>query len=118
MLRARRLLPLTCAAILAVPGAAWAGGAGDDQYQDPFEDPAPQEQQQAEPQPEQAPQADPAPSTTPAPQAQAGAGTSAPSAAPALPRTGDDAWLIALGGGTLVLAGLALRRGTADGALD
>jgi LPXTG-motif cell wall-anchored protein len=118
--RVRRILPLTCAAVLALPGAAWAGGAGDDQYQDPFEDPAPAEQQQPQAQPEQqaAPQAGQAPSATPAPQASSGAAAGVQSAAPALPRTGQDAWLAALGGGTLVLAGLALRRRTADGAPD
>ena len=110
MIRARRLLPLTCALALAFPASALAGGAGDDQYQDPFGDdepaqtqtaPAPQESAPAQ---EAAPQADsaaPAPSVTPA--------------APALPRTGADAGLIAAGGGVLLVAGLALRRRTADG---
>ena len=30
------LLTLLCAALLAVPGAAYAQSAGDDQYADPF----------------------------------------------------------------------------------
>jgi LPXTG-motif cell wall-anchored protein len=99
---------LSCAALLAVPASAVAGGAGDDQYQDPFADPAPQAEAPAQQQQEQAPAAAP---ETPAPQAQA-----APAASgTALPRTGTDAGLTALGGGALLLAGLALRRRTADG---
>ncbi|MFP5394498.1 MAG: LPXTG cell wall anchor domain-containing protein [Gammaproteobacteria bacterium] len=43
------------------------------------------------------------------------AATSATSA-PALPRTGTDAAITALGGGALLLAGLGLRRRTADAA--
>jgi LPXTG-motif cell wall-anchored protein len=90
--RARRLLPLTCALALAFPASALAGGAGDDQYQDPAQEAAPQADSGA---------AAPAPSVTPA--------------APALPRTGADAGLLAAGGGVLLAAGLALRRRTADG---
>jgi LPXTG-motif cell wall-anchored protein len=96
--------------VLALPGSALAGGAGDDQYQDPFEDPP------AESAPEST---TPEPEAAPAPQsdAQAAPAQAAPStqaAAPTLPRTGAEAGLTALGGGVLVLAGLALRRRTAD----
>lgn len=111
MIRARRLLPLTCALALAFPASALAGGAGDDQYQDPFGDePA---QTQSSPAPQES-----APAQEAAPQADSGSAAPAPSvspAAPALPRTGTDAGLIAAGGGVLLVAGLALRRRTADG---
>jgi LPXTG-motif cell wall-anchored protein len=108
VIRARRLVPLTCAAALAFPASALAGGAGDDQYQDPFAD------QPAQTQSSPAPQ-----ESAPAQQADSGSAATAPSAspaAPALPRTGADAGLTALGGGALLLAGVALRRRTADGA--
>ena len=102
---------LLCA--LAVPSAALAqGGAGDEQYQDPFGD----EQSQQEPTPTVTPApAQPAPAQ-PAP---AQPGPSAPTQAPApaqassaeqLPRTGVDAGWIALAGGVLLAAGIALRR--------
>jgi hypothetical protein len=109
VLSARRILPLTCAVLLALPGTALAGGAGDDQYQDPFADEPAQSQQPAQQAPAEA---------SPAPAAPAqGSGPAAPAAAPsALPRTGPDAGLTALGGGALLLAGLALRRRTADAA--
>ena len=115
MKRARRLLPLTCALALAFPTSALAGGAGDDQYQDPFGDDQPAQTQTA-PAPQES-----APAQEAAPQADSGAATPAPSATPAapagpaLPRTGADAGLIAAGGGVLLAAGLALRRRTADG---
>jgi LPXTG-motif cell wall-anchored protein len=112
VIRARRLLPLTCALALAFPASAFAGGAGDDQYQDPFADDQPAQTQSAP-----APQGS-APAQEAAPQADSGAGTPAPSAtpaAPSLPRTGADAGLIAAGGGVLLAAGLALRRRAADG---
>lgn len=112
MKRARRLLPLTCALALTFPASALAGGAGDDQYQDPFGDDQPAQTQTA-PAPQES-----APAQEAAPQADSGAAAPAPSvtpAAPALPRTGADAGLIAAGGGVLLAAGLALRRRTADG---
>jgi hypothetical protein len=112
VLSVRRILPLTCALLLALPGAALAGGAGDDQYEDPFGDEPAQSEQPAQ-------QEEPAPATeAPAPAPAAPAEDAAPAApaaaAPALPRTGPDAGLTALGGGALLLAGLALRRRTAD----
>jgi LPXTG-motif cell wall-anchored protein len=111
VIRARRLLPLTCALALAFPASALAGGAGDDQYQDQFGDePA---QTQSSPAPQES-----APAQEAAPQADSGSAAPAPSvspATPALPRTGADAGLIAAGGGVLLVAGLALRRRTADG---
>jgi LPXTG-motif cell wall-anchored protein len=114
--RPRRLLTFTCALVLALPGTALAGGAGDDQYQDPFGDEAPAETPQ-----ESAPQqAEPAPApAAESGSAGAGAQAAAPSAAaPAqtLPRTGGDPGIAAIGGGVLLLAGLVLRRRTADDA--
>ena len=108
------IVALLCA--LAVPSAALAQGAGDDQYQDPFGD----EQSQ----PEQTPTATPAPAQpapAPAPAAPALPAPSAPAPAPAaapaqggssqqLPRTGVDAGWIALAGAVSLAAGLALRR--------
>ena len=101
---------LLCA--LAAPSAALAQGAGDDQYQDPFGD----EQSQQEPTPAPTPvPAQPAPAQ-PAP-AQPAPSAPAPAPAPAqaasanqLPRTGVDAGWIALAGGVLLAAGIALRR--------
>ena len=102
---------LLCA--LAAPSAALAQGAGDEQYQDPFGE------EQAEPTP--TPTATPAPAqsapSAPAPTATPSAAQAptqpAPAPAPAgeqLPRTGVDAGWIALAGGVLLAAGLALRR--------
>jgi len=100
---------------LAVPSAALAQGAGDDQYQDPFGD----EQSQEEPTPTATPapaQAQPAPAQ-PAPAAPAPAPAQAPAPASAqsgqseqLPRTGADAGWIAFAGAALLAAGIALRR--------
>ena len=109
------IVALLCA--LAVPSAAFAQGAGDDQYQDPFGD----EQSQ----PEQAPTATPAPAQpapapaqpAPAPAQPAQPAQSAQAPAPAqaspsqeLPRTGVGAGWIALAGAVSLAAGLALRR--------
>jgi LPXTG-motif cell wall-anchored protein len=112
VIRARRLVPLTCALALAFPASALAQGAGDDQYQDPFADQSPQTQSSPAPQSS-------APADQAAPQSSSGSAAAAPSAsaaAPALPYTGTEAGLTAVGGGLLLLAGLALRRRTADGA--
>ena len=107
---------LLCA--LAAPSAAFAQGAGDEQYQDPFGD----EQSQAEPTPTATPapsqpapsQAATAPTATPstaqAPTQAAPAPAPAPAPAGELPRTGADATWLALAGFALLAAGLALRR--------
>jgi LPXTG-motif cell wall-anchored protein len=108
----RRIAVLTTAALLALPGSALASGAGDDQYQDPFADQSAQTQQQAAPAPAQ--KAAPAQSPAPAPSAAPAAASAQRTAAPALPRTGPDAGITALGGAALLAAGLALRRRTAD----
>ena len=109
------MLTLTCALLVALPGTALAGGAGDDQYEDPFGDEPAGTTTQSAPAPAQ----ESAPSPTEAHNdAAAAAAPSASSAASTLPRTGTDAGLTALGGGVLLLAGVALRRRTADGVAD
>jgi len=92
---------------LALPAAALAQGAGDEQYQDPFgEEPAQQEPAPtATPAPAAPSQAAPAPTATPAPAAPAPAGSG-----DQLPYTGADAGPLALAGALLVGAGVALRR--------
>jgi hypothetical protein len=108
---------LTVAALLAVPAAALAQSAGDEQYVDPFQG---GEQQQPEA-PQEAPQEAPAPAPEPAAPAPAApadttAETVEPTAAPAqtdaptLPRTGFPALLLLSAGYALLLAGVALRR--------
>jgi LPXTG-motif cell wall-anchored protein len=111
----RRRQALACglaAVALGLPSSAWAQGAGDEQYSDPFED----EQEQGGSQDTQEPEETPAPDTStssqePAPAAQEPA-PAAPAQAPAaeqLPRTGADADLLALGGTLLLAGGVALR---------
>jgi hypothetical protein len=62
VLRHRRVPALTCALVLALPGTALAGGAGDDQYEDPFGDEPAGTTTQSAPAP-----AEPAPSGAPPP---------------------------------------------------
>jgi hypothetical protein len=102
---------VTAAAVVALaPAAAFAQGAGDDQYSDPFGD----EQEQATPAPAQRrPAATPAPvqsaaTATPAP-AQPQSTPGADPGPPTLPYTGIDWWPLALAGTLLVGTGLALR---------
>jgi hypothetical protein len=90
---------------LALPAGAYAQGAGDDQYSDPFGADA-------------TPTATPKPAATPAPAPAQAAATPAPAtgakatptpAANTLPYTGVDAWPLALGGVLLLGAGVTLR---------
>ena len=105
----RRVAALVVAATLALPGAAFAQSAGDEQYEDPF---AGEDQEQAEPTPDpdtptssdssQEPttaQATPTTATT----AQAQPGQEQ------LPRTGGDVVLPAVAGFWLLLGGVTLR---------
>jgi hypothetical protein len=112
-MRIRHALALGAAALALIPAAAFAQGAGDDQYSDPFGS----ETEQATPTPTRAaPRATPAQAppaataTASAPQPQATA-TPAPSGggAPTLPYTGVDGWPVAITGTLLLGAGLALR---------
>jgi hypothetical protein len=103
--RRRPWLACALAAVaLTSPTSAWAQGAGDEQYSDPFEDE--QEQEQGGGSQPQEPEATPAPSepaAEPAPEAPA------PAAAAQAPRTGADPGLVALGGILLLAGGVALR---------
>jgi hypothetical protein len=116
-MRIRHALALGATALALIPAAAFAQGAGDDQYSDPFGS----ENGQATPAPTRAaPRATPAQAppaataTASAPQPRATA-TPAPSGggggggAPTLPYTGVDGWPVAITGTLLLGAGLALR---------
>lgn len=95
---------------LALPASAFAQGAGDDQYSDPFGADATPTATPKKP----AAAATPAPvqsSATPAPATAAATATPAP---PQLPYTGVDAWPLAAGGALLLGAGLALRARVRD----
>jgi hypothetical protein len=90
---------------LALPAGAFAQGAGDDQYSDPFGADA-------------TPTATPKPAATAAPAPAQPAATAAPAtgakatptpSANTLPYTGVDAWPLALGGVVLLGAGVTLR---------
>jgi LPXTG-motif cell wall-anchored protein len=96
----RRVLASMIAAVLlaATPAAAFADGAGDEQYQDPFSAPSTPKQTKKK--------ATTAPATT------APAGTAAPAATPTLPRTGAPTELIGLAGVVLVASGAVMRRRT------
>jgi len=92
---------------LALPAGAFAQGAGDDQYSDPFGGDA---TPTATPRPAATATPAPAPAqaaATPAPATGAKA-TPTPSA-DTLPYTGVDAWPLALGGALLLGAGVTLR---------
>ena len=104
----RRLLALFLAlSMLALPSAAAAQSAGDEQYADPFgqtEQPnGSQEQPAPEPQPAPAPAA---PTAAPAEQAVASQQTQAPT----LPATGVPVHLLASTGALLLASGALLRR--------
>jgi hypothetical protein len=111
-------LPIVLAALmlaLALPAAALAQGAGDEQYQDPFGDEQSQPTATATPPPAQPPAtpsqpAAPAPTATPAPQSGPAPAAAPPSGGRQLPYSGADAGLLALAGAALLGAGLALRR--------
>jgi LPXTG-motif cell wall-anchored protein len=101
--------------VLALPAAAVADSAGDNQYQDPFGN-SPQQTQpkKKSPQPVSGNSQTSSPSTPAAaqPTAQAPQAASAQPAAASgqLPHTGVDARLLAAVGAALLAAGLALRR--------
>ena len=95
--------------LLASPATALAQSAGDEQYVDPIEEPAPPSDGGGET-PSGSGTAPSAPSAPAAPAAPTEPGTTAtPTAAGELPRTGMDAVLIALAGCALLLAGLGVR---------
>ena len=104
----RRLVALLLAvSLLALPAAAMAQGAGDEQYSDPFGQTDQPNGSQDQPAPEEdAAPAAPATPAAPAEQATASQDT----AAPTLPATGLPAFLLASAGAMLLASGAALRR--------
>jgi hypothetical protein len=109
MARSRLLVMLIAVLALAAPAAVLADSAGDNQYQDPFANTAPQNT---------TPQTAPAPAPTspaqPAP-AQPTSSSGGPATDPAaisgqLPRTGLDLRLVGGAGIVLLGGGLLLRR--------
>jgi hypothetical protein len=107
----RRLVTLILAALmLALPAAALAQSAGDEQYADPFgptEEPNGSQGQQAQaPEQEAAPAPAPAEPAAPAEEVTASQET----AAPTLPATGLPAGVLAAGGALLLAGGTTLRR--------
>ncbi len=120
----RRLLAGAIACALVVPAPAFAQGAGDDQYRDPFPETTAQDSQADETPTETT--GDGLSDTPPTSgDTSTGSGTSTETpdtgssasedsedtgdAAPELAQTGDDPWLIALAGGSLLLLGAGLR---------
>jgi LPXTG-motif cell wall-anchored protein len=103
----RRLVAVFLAvSMLALPSAAAAQSAGDEQYADPFGQTEQPDGSQEQPAPE--PQPAPAPATPAAPAEQAVA--SQQTAAPTLPATGMPAHLLASMGALLLASGALLRR--------
>ena len=119
-----RIAFLLIAALLALPGAAWAQSAGDEQYEDPFGDEPGQSgggssqddggtssggdessSSGGTAQPSEPEAAAPAETTAPATTT-----AQAPDGGEELARTGADAGLLALAGALLLATGLALRR--------
>ena len=109
----RRVVCALAALVLALPSAAWAQGAGDEQYQDPFGD------EEAQPEPQGGDQGDSLDDSQGEPPVQDD-GAVAPEAAPAqpaqsapaaeqLPYTGADTALVGLGGALLLAGGVVLR---------
>ena len=99
----RTVALLLAVSLLALPTAALAQSAGDEQYQDPF---AQTDQPNgSQDQPAAQPDAAPAPATPAEP-----AASSQQTAAPTLPRTGFPAFLLASAGAMLLASGAALRR--------
>jgi LPXTG-motif cell wall-anchored protein len=103
----RRIASLAAVLLALSPAAAVAQSAGDEQYEDPFEDQE-QSQPQATATPAPAQPAQPAQATAPAAPAQT-APAPAPAQAAQLPRTGSDAVLPGVLGLILLSAGVALR---------
>ena len=105
----RRLVTLLAALfLLALPPAALAQSAGDEQYADPFGEVEEPSGSQGEP----APALEPEPAPAPAEPAASGeeAVASQETAAPTLPATGLPAGLVAGAGALLLAGGTTLRR--------
>ena len=105
-----KLAAFVAAAVLAAPAGAWAQGAVNEQYRDPFAGQGEEGSQAQQPASEGDTTSSPAPSASP-PAASTAPQESDPVATTAeLPRTGLPAVLIAMTGGALVAAGTGLRR--------
>jgi LPXTG-motif cell wall-anchored protein len=103
----RRLVAVFLAvSMLALPSAAAAQSAGDEQYADPFGQTEQPNESQEQPAPEPQPAPAPAAPAVPAEQAVASQET----AAPTLPATGIPAHLLASMGALLFASGVLLRR--------
>ena len=108
-----RAVALATALALALPGAALAQSAGDDQYRDPFGEEGQQQDQGGGDQtaPNTSGQSAPAPTPAPAPApTTTGAERAATVAGDTLPRTGLGAGIVAALGVVMLLGGFALRR--------
>jgi hypothetical protein len=112
--RLRRGLAAGTVVLALAPASAFAQGAGDDQYSDPFGSDS-EPRATATPAP-RAPAATPAPASTaapaqtPAPAPSGPAATPAPAQGPSLPYTGFEDWVPGVTGAILLGAGLTLRR--------
>jgi hypothetical protein len=105
----RRLVTLLLAAfLLAVPSAALAQSAGDEQYADPFGEVEEPSESQGEP--TQAPEPAPAPAPVEPTASGEQAVVSQQADAPTLPATGLPAGLLAGTGALLLAGGTTLRR--------
>ena len=118
---ASRLTALLAALVLAAPASAFAQGAGDDQYQDPFPD-APAQTQPDDGLSDEPPVAG---GSSAGGSGSAGAGSGGEDTAPApaspapaadaqLPRTGAEPLWLALLGAAFLLIGAGLRLRTID----
>jgi hypothetical protein len=105
----KQLLALLLAvSLLALPSAALAQSAGDEQYEDPFGEVQDPDGTQGDPAP--APDEAPAPATPAEPAAAGDEAVTSQQPAPTLPATGLPAFLLASAGSILLASGAALRR--------
>lgn len=119
----RRLLAAVLVCAVAVPAPAFAQGAGDDQYKDPFPETTAQDAQADTPTETTGDGLSDTPPTSGTTTDSSGASTDtsdtgstssessddAATESSELAQTGDDPWLIALAGGSLLLLGAGLR---------
>jgi hypothetical protein len=114
MARSRLLVMLIAVLALAAPAAVLADSAGDNQYQDPFANTAPQNTTPQNTTPQTAPAPSPTSPAQPAPaqptSSSGGPGTDPAAASGQLPRTGLDLRLVGGAGIVLLGGGLLLRR--------
>jgi hypothetical protein len=116
-MRRRRSIPaLACALALALPSAALAQSAGDNQYQDPFSGQSPSSSQPKAPSggggsSQVSPQVQSSPSTAAAATPSQSGQSAQAAQGQTLPRTGFPVFLPLAYGLVLLLSGAALRRG-------